>query len=61
MSCECEIECICEEGCECELDTCECITCVADLVMDMYDSGCPCGDNCQCGNAQLLLMRLPRF
>ena len=54
MSCECEIECICEEEyCGCELDTCECTTCgdrqpVADLVEDLYDSDCPCGGNCQC-------------
>ena len=51
MSCECEIECICEEEyCECELETCECVTCVADMAIAMYDDACPCGGNCQCGN-----------
>jgi len=51
MSCECEVECVCEEGCDCEFETCDCVTCVADMVIDMYDDGCPCGGNCQCGNA----------
>lgn len=51
MSCECLTECICEEECECEFDTCECSKCLTDMVVDLYDNGCPCGGNCQCGNA----------
>ena len=51
MSCECSTECVCEEECDCEFDTCECSKCLTDMVVDLYDNGCPCGGNCQCGNA----------